>query len=183
MGLDTTSYAHIEALPEDWEPPYDAEDPDEIDYDELWEQDITRAYTYSAFPRAMDGIPGGTDPDPFAGGPFIGSRWYKLSNPGPTTCSSYSRHSLYRNVLWAAFWTGFSVPKDYEGGYIEGLPFIDLIWFTDSEGILGPEACARLAVDFDKYQGKDLPENFRRLHHAWSEAVHHAAHTGCIRFH
>lgn len=52
MGLSTTSYATIEAMPEEWVAPKDAEG--RIDFDALDEQSIIRANTYQVFPRAMD---------------------------------------------------------------------------------------------------------------------------------
>lgn len=179
MGLDTTSYRNITALPEDWQPPKTGEGPD---LDELWEQGILRAGTYDCFPRAMDGLPGGRDPDPETRG-CLGSRWYQLTEPGPRTRSSYRGHSHYRMLLKQQFWTvkQHAIPDDRQP---LGVPFIDLIWFADNEGLLGPEACARLAVDYANHPVLDDGEfsYYSPLHEAWGAAVAHAAGRGAIQY-
>lgn len=182
MGLDVTSYSAIAALPADWEPPLVN---GERDWDELYERDIQRAYTNVAFPRAMDGLEGGHDNDKFSEMRSLGSRWYQLTGPGPKTHASYSGHGDYRDELTEAFWTPEQRDGYEEGDVPEGAPFIDLIYFSDCEGLMGPEACARLHADYVKYPelGTDSTDwNYRR-HQNWAKAVEHASHGGCLRFH
>lgn len=185
MGLDCTSYAKITALPEDYTPPttpgeYGVE---EVDWDSLYDANILRAYTNTCFPRAMDGLPGGHDPDPEAPN-FLGSRWYQLEDPGPTTHASYVGHSDLRRTIMETYWDT-DVPFDAGAAteYIEGAPFIDLLYFADNEGILGPEACARLAADFEKADPDLIEDAWRRKRFlSWRDAVRHAAHGGAILF-
>ena len=184
MGLDTVSYARIVALPADWTPPpVNAQDA-------LYDQGIARAYTYDCFPRAMDGLEGGHDPDltllisqRFG---YLGSRWYQASGAGPATHSSYGEHSAYRSALMTAYWGGTENFGWSGASYDPDKPFIDLIYFADNEGLLGPDACARLAAD---YAANDVAllavvaEDFYvRLHEQWRAAVNHSASGGCIRF-
>lgn len=192
MGLDCTSYAKITALPEDYEPPRTpgAYGTLEVDWDALYDGGITRACTYASFPRAMDGLPGGHEPDPEAPN-FLGSRWYQLEDPGPTTHSSYGGHSMFRRMLIETFWPRKAYAAweaaespNYAPEYIEGAPFIDLLCFADNEGILGPEACARLAADFVKADPSEIEADWdRRQFLSWKDAVLHAAHGGAIVFH
>jgi hypothetical protein len=86
-------------------------------------------------------------------------------------------HGVDPDVIWAAC--------QEHGGCVPG-PFVEMINFSDAEGLIGPEACARLADDFDEYHEKakgclegwhlETYEDFRR-------AFRLAAGTGCVEFH
>lgn len=175
MGLSTTSYAHLEAMPEGFTPPLD-------EYGEPSEE-FTRACTYADFPDAMDGIPGGHEPDPPAPSVFIGSRWYRLTKPGPRTSRSYAGHGAYRDALVAAFWSGAARERHVSSDDVRGEPFRDLIWFADNEGMLGAVACSRLVEAFGRHPR--LPEEFagwQDYHDAWARTVRHAANGGAVLF-
>lgn len=193
MGLDTTSYAKIAALPEDWEPTVEGNDPEDL-FDYLFESGIHRACTYPDFPRAMDGLDGGHDLDSTLDFPALGNRWYHMEGRGPTTGSSYSGHSMFRTWIILEFWSAELYSSAYDNGsgfltpakYVDDAPFIDLLYFADNEGILGPEACYRLNRDFSqRVPGDSWDENeyYQRLYREWKDAVAHASNGGCIRFH
>jgi hypothetical protein len=101
---------------------------------------ITRAYTPTRYPHAMDGLPGGHDDDPLEPG-FLGSHWYRLGDAvGSTFDMSSSRLTTYRDEL-----------MDFSDDFTEGAPFYDLVHFDASDGMIGPDACKRLADDFSKH--------------------------------
>ena len=68
----------------------------------------------------------------------------------------------------------------------EGLPFFELINFSDCEGILGAPVCAKLAADFAKYQERantSHDEWWREKYAGWRRAFEMAADNGCVEFH
>lgn len=62
------------------------------------------------------------------------------------------------------------------------IPFAELLFFYDDRGTLGPEACARLARDFEEHDEKaqGYGESFYRLYSRWRDATAEAA-SGFIR--
>lgn len=68
----------------------------------------------------------------------------------------------------------------------ESGPFWELICFSDCEGIIGSETCAKLAKDFADYQEKaDLEADgfFVEKYNEWRKAFELAANSGAVRFH
>jgi hypothetical protein len=71
----------------------------------------------------------------------------------------------------------------------QGKPFFELISFSDCEGFIGTDICAKLAKDFEEHRGK-LPaaddEEYARLlqdYESWTEAFKKAVwHNGVVRF-
>ncbi len=76
-------------------------------------------------------------------------------------------------VQWAA-------PEKYAG-----LPFFELVNFSDCEGVIGSIACAELAKDFATYQEQANAANdewLTPLYAKWRQAFELAAKDGCVRF-
>lgn len=67
-----------------------------------------------------------------------------------------------------------------------GLPFWELINFTDCDGVLGTQVAAKLAQDFAALQSKadaHPDEYFRTKYAAWRKACEMASDRGAIEFH
>jgi hypothetical protein len=134
MSIQIVGYKTVTALPADTAPELD-------DLGLPTDQSITRAYTPTRYPRAMDGLLGGHDEDPLEPG-FLGSHWYRLGDAvGSTFSMSSSRLTHYRDEL-----------MDFSGDdFAEGSPFYDLVHFDAADGMIGPEACKRLAAAFEAH--------------------------------
>ena len=170
MGLDITAYKSIKKLGscenyDDYEKQFD-------EYDTLY---IVNSNKY--FPGMMSGIETNDvysyeDMYDFRAGSYSGyNRWREL------LCKTMV------GVLPSLVWGN----KDcFKGG-----PFIELINFTDCDGIIGPEMCKKLHKDFidnkdtiDNRQdvGDDLEEYFERLYLEWCKAFEFASQDGCLVF-
>lgn len=65
-------------------------------------------------------------------------------------------------------------------------PFWELINFSDCEGTIGPKTSAKLAKDFEEFQGKadQHPDDyFRDLYSEWRRAFETASNNGAVSFH
>ena len=65
-------------------------------------------------------------------------------------------------------------------------PFVELINFSDCEGVIGPRTSAKLAKDFAAYQAKAdaHPDDYFRAKYAdWRKAFEMAADNGAVYFH
>lgn len=105
----------------------------------------------------------------------------------PGAYSSYNewRNELSLMALGVEARTVWANPARYK-------PFVELINFSDCEGVLGTEVCRKLLQDFmdhqekaNSYQGADEDETewFVRKYHDWLRAFEYAADGGYIRFH
>lgn len=162
MGVQIIGFKNITALPVDTQP----------ELDELGmpvDASITRAFTPKQYPRAMDGLPGGHDEDPLETG-YLGSRWYQLGEiVGCTFDMSSSRLSVYRDEL-----------LDFSTDFTESSAFYDLIHFDSSDGIIGPDACKRLAADYKKYR---FVVDQSQVHQEIKDMIHEIAESGgCLVF-
>jgi hypothetical protein len=162
MSVQIVGFKTVEALPADTQPELDA---DGFPTD----RKITRAYTPTRYPRALDGLPGGHDEDPLEPG-FLGSHWYRLGDAvGSTFDMSSSRLTEYRDEL-----------MDFSDDFDENSPFYDLIHFDASDGMIGPEACKRLAEDFRKYP---FVVDQAQVHGELRSMIHELAENGgCLVF-
>jgi len=133
MGVQIFGFKSVTALPADTAPELDA---DGVPTD----QSITRAYTPTRYPHAMDGIPGGHDEDPLEQG-YLGAYWYRLGDcVGSTFDMSGVRLTEYRDEL-----------MEFSPVFTEDSPFFDLVQFDDVDGMIGPDACKRLDDAFKKF--------------------------------
>jgi len=76
--------------------------------------------------------------------------------------------------------TQWAAPEKYAG-----LPFFELVNFSDCEGVIGSLACAELAKDFATYQEQANAANdewLTPLYFKWRQAFELAAKDGCVRF-
>ena len=71
----------------------------------------------------------------------------------------------------------------------EGLPFVELIDFSDCEGVIGPKVAAKLAKDFADYEfmasafaAESNDDFFLALYREWRRAFEWAADGGMIYF-
>ncbi|MEO3931423.1 hypothetical protein WMO79_01230 [Micrococcaceae bacterium Sec7.4] len=162
MSVQIVGYKTVTALPADTAP--------EMDCDGYpTDRTITRAYTPTRYPHAMDGLPGGHDEDPLEPG-FLGSHWYRLGDAvGSTFDMSSSRLTEYRDEL-----------MDFSTDLSESAPFYDLIHFDASDGMIGPDACKRLADAFRKYP---YVQDQSQVHEELRGMIHEVAeHGGCLVF-
>ena len=95
--------------------------------------------------------------------------------------SSYSSHSRFREYLVSLFSLGGLQNEKGEiiwENLTEGMPFIDLIDFADSEGCLDWETASRLLNDFNKFSAKNadnLNHVMKERYESWHRAVKMAA--------
>jgi hypothetical protein len=162
MSIQILGFKTVAALPSDAAPELDA---DGFPTD----RNITRAYTPTRYPRAMDGLPGGHDEDPLEPG-FLGSHWYRLGDAvGSTFNMSSSRLTEYRDEL-----------MEFSDVFDEHSPFYDIVHFDASDGMIGPEACKRLAEDFKKYP---FVVDQAQVHEEIRNMIHELAQNGgCLVF-
>lgn len=158
MSIQIVGFKTVTALPVDTQP--------ELDEQGFpTDQSITRAYTPTRYPRAMDGLIGGHDEDPLEPG-HLGSRWYRLGDAvGSTFNMSSSRLTFYRDELTECS---------------DGSAFHDLIHFDSADGMIGPDACKRLAADYKKhpfvFDQVQVHEEIKSMIHVIAE------HGGCLVF-
>jgi len=94
----------------------------------------------------------------------------------------YSSYYHFRAELIRVFYGGISWEEFHQRDEIQGGPFFDLIWFSDCEGCIGPDACKRIDDDFREYSSKtrgiDDFDNrfmpmFHRLKNLFEKAIIH----------
>jgi hypothetical protein len=162
MSIQIVGFKTVTALHADAQPELD-------DQGFPVDQSITRAYTPVQYPRAMDGLVGGHDEDPLESG-YLGSRWYQLGEAvGSTFSMSGSRLTVYRDEL-----------LEFSDGAGEGSAFDDLIHFDSADGIIGPDACKRLAADYKRHP---FVHDQTQVHSEINSMIHEIAeHGGCLVF-
>jgi hypothetical protein len=103
---------------------------------------------------------------------------------------SYSGYNWWRNRLSETM-LGVCAEQVWESpDAFKGKPFVELIHFTDCDGVIGPKTSAKLAADFEEHLGK-LPNSeseddtgFRKKYEQWLSAFRLAAQVnGVVRFH
>jgi hypothetical protein len=177
MGLDITAYRGLtKAQPgEGIDPTY----PEESDYDNGW----VRMYVNTDFSGRNDSIED--------------RAIYKPADQFGFRAGSYSGYSVWRNQL--AEMAGYSTAVVAGDRYAElypaarGVhldpqpgPFVELINFSDCEGVIGPETSAKLAQDFAAFQEKAdaHPDDwFRDRYALWRKAFEMASDNGAVAFH
>jgi hypothetical protein len=114
--------------------------------------------------------------------------WYRhgpLGEGRKHVGTSYSGHNRFREALCRAvyecepekLWTDIG-----EGLRPEEGPFIELINFSDCEGVLGPEVCAKLLADFEAHAERVRPLMGEWAGHydRWTEMLRTAVAAGGI---
>ena len=159
MGLDITVYMNIRnerACTED-------------DDNNGVPDNMTTFYIEPHFPLAAPDIPK--------------NRVWSYSDSWAFRAGSYSGYNEWRDRLTTL--AGF--PKDWnERKNCTDLPFYELVWFSDCEGVIGPATCAKLAKDFEQWSswahgsGDDW---FIRLYDEFKQAFKDAANNGAVEFH
>jgi hypothetical protein len=129
------------------------------------------AYTEEYWPGRAEGITGGID--------------YNFADTLAFRAGSYSGYDEWRN--WLAKVGGWSSAEDcWVSGKTEG-PFLELICFSDCDGLIGPKISAKLARDFAQFETKaeELSPNewCIGLYREWRAAFEMAADGGAVWFH
>jgi hypothetical protein len=106
---------------------------------------------------------------------------------------SYSSYNHWREQL--AKLAGYPATENYEGHQkhsatvwenpIAGA-FLEIINFSDCEGVIGEKNSKKLAIDFAKYQeaaNNFGDKRFLELYNTWREAFEWASNNGCVEFH
>jgi len=113
---------------------------------------------------------------------------------------SYGWYNTWRNNLakLAGYETAENVWRDFnreirriklktiENNNLEKIkPFYELIFFSDCEGVIGPEICKKLYEDFVNFEdkAKKQDEYFYELYLKWKEAFRVASGSGLVSFH
>lgn len=177
MGLDITAYRGLtKAQPGEGVHPRYAE---EADDDNGW----FRLYVESGFAGRADEIEDraiyrAADRFDFPAGPYSGySEWRDAlaELAGYPTAPHPSSYRLGQSSHAASVWA------DPKPG-----PFMELIHFSDCEGVIGTAVSAKLAKDFVAFQDKaDAHPNahFRAKYALWRKAFEMASDRGAVRFH
>lgn len=165
MGLDITAYERVEKVPL-------PSDPDAA-YDNGIRQICSDGFDERLGSLEKDG-------------------WYSsLGEEIKFRAGSYSGYSWWRNALAVA---ALGVTAQHVWRHREqyvGKPFYELIDFSDCEGAIGPEVCAKLAGDFAENRERvlaclpktDTHEYFASLYDEWAAAFALAASGGMVDFH
>lgn len=167
MGLDITYYSSFKQ----------AIIPPDTDEDDLWDQGFIRLRESDGFDR-NEGISG----------------WIEPVWAGSFRAGSYSGYGSWRRKLCKLV-HGVEIETVWNDiDAWEGKPFIELINFSDCEGVIGPETSAKLAKDFEDYQdlinSAYVVEVYRKnndwwllKYDDWCEAFKCAAKNGFVQFH
>lgn len=169
MGLDISYYKNVRALtPEETDQLMTQPEDDRID----WANDhgIERIYINDDFPGRDDGIPG---------------QWVAAECVDGFRAGSYSGYNRWRSTLAGL------VGHDERSNDPPPGPFMELIYFADNEGVIGPTVSAKLAADFAAWQ--ERAEAFAKKHgegdwfiaryNDWRTAFETAAQGGYVEFH
>jgi hypothetical protein len=143
MGLDITAVSKLKPIEipdhlEQWSDEY-------YDWEMEQEGSIVNIYTHDAFPEASEGLEDGA--------------YLELGERYGFRAGSYSGYGMWREWMASAIMQGILGKtggastmwgRGDEGDY--GLPFMELINFSDAEGIIGPVASKKLYNDFRQYE-------------------------------
>jgi hypothetical protein len=167
MGLDITAYKNtklVEVLT----------DADEFEdkYSDRWEE---YDYVYRGEHDFPDRLP-----------PIVPGGVYKFDDSFRFRAGSYSGYNVWREKL-SDMALGV-IPRMVWDNYEQftGRPFVELIHFSDCEGILGTEVCKKLLKDFQDFQdsaNQHQDEWFTERYNDWHKAFEFAADNGYVDFH
>ena len=140
-----------------------------VDEAEDGEEGVAFLYANRDFPNHNEGIEG----------------YYRYGSEYDFRAGSYSGYNEWRRQL--ARLAGYASDRAvWEQPDLEG-PFVELINFSDCEGVIGPKLCAKLAKDFADFQdAADSVEDglfFTELFNHWRTAFEIGADGGAVQFH
>lgn len=178
MGLDVTAYSKIQKVDAVFDSdgtPIDPQTREDLD-------DVVQFRLNDDYPeRAADIEDNGV---------------YRYADSLGLHAGSYSGYNFWRNEL--AKLAGYPAVKvdRYNTGNVQvrhdqgawntdSGPFWELITFSDCEGVMGPDVCAKLAKDFAGHQAKadaHEDERFRGKYAEWRAAFELAADGGAVDF-
>jgi hypothetical protein len=99
---------------------------------------------------------------------------------------SYSSYNRWREWLSQTF-IGVSPERVWQSPtFYADKPFVELVNFSDAEGVIGPMTSAKLAQDFRAHlpEVDAMPDDFEtRLYRRWMYAFEMAADNGFVKFH
>ena len=143
MGLDITAVSKLKPIEipdniEKWSDEY-------YDWEMEQESSIVNIYTHDAFQEASEGLEDGA--------------YVELGESFGFRAGSYSGYGTFREWLASAVMQGVltqtggakSMWETGDGGDY-GLPFMEMINFSDAEGAIGPVASKKLYNDFRRYE-------------------------------
>lgn len=164
MGLDITAYKNIELVGT-------AASGDE------WEEKFNTDKTQWIWPGQY--MPERLPPIQPNGVYKAGDSWHFRAGP-------YSYYGRWRSHLaWMALGvsaeTVWANPAEFEGR-----PFVELINFSDCEGVLGTQVCQKLLKDFQEWQeeaDQNTNPHFTESYNDWRKAFEFAANNGYVDFH
>ena len=174
MGLDITAYRKL--TPANGNEAFD--ETGELKYEDGWIQ-LCKNHD---FPGSADDIQDrhaykAEDSDGFHAGGYGGYNNFReqLAELAGYPQTEYEKYGK----KWPSF--AATVWNDPKPG-----PFVELINFSDCEGVIGCAASAKLAKDFADFQAKadaHEDERFRQKYAEWRKAFDMASDGGAVRFH
>jgi hypothetical protein len=189
MGLDIIAYRQLKPEP----PKKTDEEADEEgeDYSQIRIHLQTWEWTNKHFPGRTEGLNPGTyarNPGNDPSRPWIGNLEFEFH----FRAGSYSGYNHWRNSL--AQMASYNSQDDVRDGILNGTitrgPFLELIYFADNEGYIGPVVAAKLAKDFEEWHdlASKWSANFDHENH-WMQtydnfhtAFRYAADGGAVEF-
>lgn len=182
MGLDITAYRRLKKLDVLFnanEEPVDPSTREPLDY-----HNCTQLYVHDDFPGRNGsiehkGVYAFEQSHSFRAGSYSGyNAWReRLAKLAGYPMRPYNRYGVTTEMRHdAAAWAGDC----------QGMPFVELVNFSDCEGTIGPEVSAKLAKDFADFdeRAKEVQEEwFYDRYCEWRKAFEMAADGGAVRFH
>lgn len=168
MGLDCTAYRNVKLIATHREEDEDGEYclPDGTLYD--WDEHIT-VYVNPHFPERAIGL--------------VHRGVYTAEDSMGWRAGSYGGYTAWRKELAAL--VGLDAEDIWEDRVTSG-PFYELICFSDCDGTLNADVCARLHADFVQYEKvaeEKMDDYSLQRYREWKEACAMAAQNGFITFH
>lgn len=169
MGLDVTAYSGLSRVDN---PDLD-EYGDPVEWRTMW---LAHPEKIDVTERNWPGRSKGIEPGAV----------YLFSEKVVFRAGSYMGYNSWRNSL--AILAGY-LDDTYVRERVSSGPFVELIHFSDCEGIIGPVVAEKLAEDFAEYQSKvdQAPDNhidgFHRLYADFRRAFELARDNGAVDFH
>lgn len=161
MGLDITAYRGLTPVEnaQDW------------DSDTRYDAGLVTLYPNPDFPDRS--------------APLLADVPYKPAEGFGFRAGSYGGYNGWRAEL--ARLAGYSADFHGTGWDVpESGPFVELVNFSDCEGVLGPIVCAKLARDFAEWQERADQWGdayWRQKYAEWRKAIEMAADGGAVSFH